>query len=136
MEKKRNFYQVIEEVYEEDGRYKPDAYEFVMQALHFTQNKLKKEAHVTGRELLEGIRDFAIEQYGPMAMTVLGHWGITKTADFGGIVFKMIDKKILSKTEKDSVDDFNNVYDFNAAFGHVLRDCVIQENADDNKKVK
>jgi len=126
MEEKKDFYQVSEDIYAKDNRYKPDSYEFVMQALHFTQSKLKKESHVSGKELLEGIRDFAIEQYGPMARTVLKHWGITKTDDLGNIVFNMINEKILSKTENDSIDDFREVYSFDAAFGNVLRDSVIK----------
>jgi uncharacterized repeat protein (TIGR04138 family) len=126
MEEKKDFYQVAEEIYAKDSRYKADSYEFVMQALHFTQARLKKETHVTGKELLEGIRDFAIEQYGPMAKTVLKHWGITKTEDFGNIVFNMINEKILSKTEKDCIGDFKDVYDFDAVFGNVLRDNIIK----------
>ena len=126
METKKNFYQIIEEICVKDSRYKPDAYEFLMQALHFTQNKLKRQTHVTGRELLEGIREFAIEQYGPMAKTVLEHWGITKTQDFGNIVFNMVDKKMLSKTEEDSIDAFKDVYDFASAFGNVLRNSIIK----------
>ena len=126
MEEKKDFYQVSEDIYAKDNRYKPDSYEFVMQALHFTQSRLKKVTHVTGKELLEGIRDFAIEQYGPMARTVLKHWGITKTEDFGNIVFNMINEKMLSKTENDSIGDFKDVYSFDAAFGNVLRDSVIK----------
>ena len=126
MEEKKDFYQVVEEVYAQDNRYKPDAYEFVMQALHFTQSKLKREKHVSGGELLGGIREFAIEQYGPMAKTVFSHWGINKTDDFGNIVFNMVDKKLLSKTAEDSVDDFKDVYDFQAAFGNVLGDSAIK----------
>jgi uncharacterized repeat protein (TIGR04138 family) len=126
MEEKKNFYQVIDEICAKDSRYKPDAYEFVMQALHFTQDKLKREKHVTGRELLEGIREFAIEQYGPMTKTVLEHWGIAKTQDFGNIVFNMVDKKLLSKTDTDSIDDFKDVYDFVTVFGNVLGDSAIK----------
>jgi uncharacterized repeat protein (TIGR04138 family) len=121
------FYKVVEEICAKDFRYKPDAYEFLMQALHFTQNKLKRQTHVSGRELLEGIREFAIEQYGPMVKTVLSHWGITKTEDFGNIVFNMVAKKLLSKTEEDSINDFKNIYDFDAVFGNILRDSVIKD---------
>lgn len=128
MEEQKNFYQVVEGIFIEDNRYKPDAYEFVIQALHFTQNKLKRETHVTGRELLEGIREFAIEQYGPMVKTVLSHWGITKTVDFGNIVFNMVGKKLLSKTDEDTIDDFKDIYDFDAVFGNILRDSVIKDN--------
>ena len=126
MPEQNNFYQSVEEICAQDARYKPDAYEFVMQALHFTQNKITKQGHIKGRELLEGIREFAVEQYGPMSMAVLTHWGITKTQDFGNIVFNMVKKKILSKTEEDSLDDFRDVYDFQAAFGNIIRGSVIK----------
>jgi uncharacterized repeat protein (TIGR04138 family) len=125
MEQVRNFFQVIEDICQKDSRYKPDSYEFVMQSLSFTQKKLGKEGHLTGRELLEGIRLFALEQYGPMAKTVLTHWGITKTGDFGNIVFNMIQKKLLSKTETDSIEDFRDVFDFKVAFKHILKDIEI-----------
>ena len=127
MDEKIDFLQAMEEICGSDTRYKADAYEFVMQALYFVQKKLNRVGHVTGKELSEGIRDFAIEQYGAMAKTVLSHWGITKTRDFGNIVFNLIDKKILSKTDSDSVDDFNDVYDFQSAFGNVLRDTIIKD---------
>jgi uncharacterized repeat protein (TIGR04138 family) len=127
MEEKKNFYQIVEEIYALDNRYKPDAYEFVMQALNFTQKKLARETHITGKELLAGIREFAIEQYGVMAKTVLTHWGIRKTDDFGTIVFIMVDNKILSKTETDSIEDFKEVYDFEEAFGNIFRNIVIKD---------
>ena len=127
MEEKRDFYQTVEEICAKDGRYKPDSYEFLMQALHFSQDKLKRQGHITARELLEGIRELAIEQYGPMVKTVLKHWGIAKTGDFGNIVFNMAENKLLSKTETDSIDDFKDVYDFDVVFGNVLRDNIIKE---------
>jgi len=127
MQDESNFYQLVEELLKQDARYKSDAYEFLMQALHFTQSQLKRKTHVTGRELTEGIRDFAIQQYGPMAKTVFAHWGITKTLDFGNIIFNMIDKKILSKTDTDSLEDFKNVYDFESAFGNVLANLNIKD---------
>jgi uncharacterized repeat protein (TIGR04138 family) len=125
MTEQRDFYQLVEDICAKDNRYKPDSYEFVMQALHFTQGKLKREGHITGRELLEGIREFVIEQYGPMAKTVLNHWGITKTEDFGNIVFNLVENKLLSKTDTDSLGDFKDVYDFQVVFGNVLRDSII-----------
>lgn len=127
MQGKRDFYQVVEEIYAQDSRYKADSYEFLMQALFFTQNKLKRQGHITGRELSEGVRQFSIEQFGPMAKTVLNHWGITKTQDIGNIVFNLADKKIISKTDSDSIDDFKDIYDFEAAFGNVLRDIIIKD---------
>jgi uncharacterized repeat protein (TIGR04138 family) len=120
------FYDVVEEICNQDKRYKPDAYEFLLQGLGFTQNKLKKQAHVTGVELAYGLRDFAINQYGALASRVLAHWGINQTQDFGNIVFNMIEKKLFSKTQEDSLEDFNAVYDFKSAFDNVLSDIVIE----------
>ena len=110
------FYKKLAAIIEKDTRYKPDAYEFVMQGLWSTQKKLKKPAHVTGRELAEGIREFALEQYGPMVKTVFEHWGVKSTADFGEIVFAMVDQGIMGKTEEDSREDFLDVYSFDEAF--------------------
>jgi uncharacterized repeat protein (TIGR04138 family) len=125
MESTKNFYEVVDEICVKDTRYKPDSYEFVLQALNFTQKEFKKEGHVSGRELLEGIRKFALSQYGPMARTVLTHWGITKTADFGDIVFNMIESGLLSKTADDTHHDFDGVYDFETAFKHIVKDLQI-----------
>ena len=109
MEEKKDFYKTAEEICGEDPRYRADAYEFVMQALHFTQKKLKKNTHVSGRELAQGARDFAIEEYGPLAKAVLLYWGVKNTSDLGNIVFNMIGHKMLSKTDEDSIADFNDV---------------------------
>ena len=127
MEEKRNFYEVVEEIYAKDRRYKPDAYEFLIEALNYTQNKLKRQSHVTGKELLECIRELIIKQYGVMAKTVLSYWGITSTADFGDIVFNMINEKLLSKTETDSIEDFKDIYNFDEAFGHILSDIELKD---------
>ncbi len=121
------FHDLVEEICKKDKRYKPDAYEFVLQGLNFTQDKLKnRQAHVCGSELTLGLRDYAINQYGALAGSVLSHWGISQTQDFGNIVFNMIKKKLLSKTEEDSLADFNDVYDFKSAFANVLADNVIK----------
>lgn len=110
------FYSKIEQIIQRDSRYNLDAYEFIMQALWFTQRKLSRQGHVSGKELLEGIRDFAIEQYGPMARAVFSHWGIHSTDDFGEIVFNMVETGLLGSTEQDSRQDFKSGYDFNRAF--------------------
>jgi len=127
MEEKKDFYQLAEEINSKDSRYKPDAYEFMLQSLHFTQEKLKRQGHIAGRELSEGLRDFAIQQYGPMARAVLTHWGIFNTQDFGNIVFNMISAGLLSKTEADSIEDFRDVYDFKEAFSNTLKDIPIND---------
>lgn len=125
MEEVKNFYEVVDQICLTDPRYKPDSYEFVLQALNFTQKEFKKEGHVSGKELLEGIRQFALKQYGPMAKTVLAHWGINRTSDFGNIVFNMIGNGLLSKTADDSHHDFDDVYDFETAFRHIVKDLQI-----------
>lgn len=111
----KDFYQRVEEIISADPRYKADAYEFLMQALMFTQKKLKRQGHVSGKELLGGVREFGLQQYGPMAKAVFSHWGINKTEDFGEMVFNMVGKGLLSKTEQDSSADFKNVYDLQEA---------------------
>jgi len=120
------FYKLIEDICIQDKRYKPDAYEFVLQGLGFTQKKLKKTMHISGGQLACGLRDYAINQYGALASRVLAYWGINQTQDFGNIVFNLIEKKLLSKTKEDSLLDFDAVYDFKAAFSNVLADSVME----------
>lgn len=111
-----DFYKKIEKIASQDQRYKTDAYEFMMQGLWFTQKKLKRQGHVTGRELCEGLKDFGLETYGPMARVVFKHWGIASTSDFGEIVFNMIDNGLMNKSQEDSRQDFKDIYDFEEAF--------------------
>ena len=104
-----------------DDRYHRDAYLFLRDALEYTQRTLKREVggktrHITGQELLEGIREHALKEYGPMALTVLAEWGIQRSEDFGEIVFNMVEVGWLAKTERDSRADFENGYDFDEAF--------------------
>ena len=127
------FYDLVEEICRQDKRYKPDAYEFVLGGLGFTQKKLKKTAHVSGVQLACGLRDYAINQYGALAGRVLAHWGINQTRDFGNIVFNLIEKKLLSKTKEDSLLDFDTVYDFKTAFSDVLADCLEREMKEEKR---
>jgi uncharacterized repeat protein (TIGR04138 family) len=127
MKEEKDFHKIVETICEKDNRFKPDAYEFIMQALGFVQKQSKKTGHLTGQEVASGIRDLAIQQYGPMAKTVLNHWGIRATADIGTLVFVMIEHKLLSRQETDSIEDFNNVYDFDSAFANVLRDGILKD---------
>jgi uncharacterized repeat protein (TIGR04138 family) len=104
-----------------NSRYSRDAYLFVREALDHTQRKVGKESrgqprHVTGQELLAGIRDYALAQFGPMARTVFEEWGIRHCRDFGEIVFNMVEIGLLAKTDKDSRADFESGYDFDEAF--------------------
>ena len=112
----KDFYNHVERIFEKDPRYHPDAYEFVMHALFYTQKKLKRRGHISAEELLNGIKDFTLEQFGPMAHTVLEHWGITSTDDLGNIVFNMVENGLLRKTEDDDIQDFRGVYDLKQVF--------------------
>ena len=104
-----------------DSRYHREAYLFVKDALDHTQKAVVKEnreqlRHVTGQELLEGIRAYALTQFGPMAEMVFAEWGVHRCEDFGEIVFNMVDIGLLGKTEEDSRADFQNGYNFRDAF--------------------
>jgi len=112
---------VLEKIIEGDPRYKEDAYEFVLESLSFTQKKFKRSKHVSGLELLEGIKILLMEKFGPMTLTVLQHWGIQTTEDFGNIVFNLVDNKVLSKTDDDHIDHFRDVYDFDKVFNKGYR---------------
>ena len=116
-----NFDEVVEKLYAQDPKFARDAYHFTREALDFTQKLISREnkgtvRHVTPQELLDGIRQYSLQQYGPMTVTVLGEWGIKNCRDFGEIVFNMIESGLLAKTEKDSREDFQNGYDFTEAF--------------------
>jgi uncharacterized repeat protein (TIGR04138 family) len=116
-----SFEEVLAQILASDPRYPRDAYFFVKDALDYTQKLVNKNPdtrmrHVTGQELLGGIRDYALSQFGPMTLTVFEEWGIRNCADFGEIVFNMVESKLLAKTEKDTRDDFKNGYDFDETF--------------------
>jgi len=118
-----NFENIIAEIVQKDPRYHPDAYDFVRCALDYTIKTLRRgvpkhspRRHVTAAELLEGIRQYALKQYGPMTLSVLHHWGIHNCRDFGNIVFNLIAARIFGKSENDKIEDFDNGYDFHEAF--------------------
>ncbi len=114
----------VEEIAEEAGLYTVDAYHFVGAGLSYTVQKLKGDIkdpdasrHITGQELSEGLREFALMQWGMLARTVLSRWNVHRTEDFGRIVFLLVENGWLSKTEQDNEADFKHVFDFDAAFG-------------------
>lgn len=106
----------IKKIVKKDRRFNEDAYFFVLSALDTALSNLSTPRHITGRELLEAIRVYGLQQYGPMTSTVLEHWGIKTTEDFGKIVFNMIDVGMLRKTDTDCLQDFKDVYDFKEVF--------------------
>jgi uncharacterized repeat protein (TIGR04138 family) len=119
--RKIDFYEAVVQIVRKDSRYAPEAYGFLREALDFTMKTLGKPKrgaarHVSGRELLEGSRKYALQQYGPMAMTVLNTWGITQGEDFGQIVFNLVHKGVLGKSDQDALEDFAGGYDFRTAF--------------------
>jgi uncharacterized repeat protein (TIGR04138 family) len=109
------FYE-INEIVKKDPRYKVQAYAFVLAALDTARKITQKEKHVSGVDLLEGVKIFAQREYGIMAKTVLESWGVKTTDDIGEIVFNLIDVKVLSKTEQDTKEEFHDVYDFEEVF--------------------
>ncbi|MGA2172419.1 MAG: Minf_1886 family protein [Sedimentisphaerales bacterium] len=107
----------LEEISEQDGRYNPRAVRFVYEGLGYTVKKLTVEpGHVTGQVLCEGLRKLALEKWGRLALLVLNTWQVKSTRDFGEIVYLLIQHKWMRAQESDSIDDFNDVYDFKATF--------------------
>jgi uncharacterized repeat protein (TIGR04138 family) len=115
----------LAEVVQRDPRYAYEAYEFVFAALSHTQKLLGRAAdegntsesqyHVSGRELVQGIRELALREFGLMARVVFRMWGINRTADFGDIVFNLVEENLMSKTDRDSRADFQDIFDLDQA---------------------
>ena len=108
--------QVLAKIRAHDGHYHKHAYVFVLQALEFSQRRLPSRRHVSGAELAWACRDFAHAKFGLLARTVLEHFGIIRTDDFGRVVFTLVEIGLLSKEPSDSLADFHEVYDFERAF--------------------
>lgn len=119
---KRKFQQTLESILKDDSRYAVGAYVFVRMALDFTVKRLcsqdpkRKDRHVSAKEFLEGIRIFALDTFGPMAMVLFEEWGVKNGSDIGSIVFNLIEAKALKKTDDDKIEDFADGYDFREAF--------------------
>jgi uncharacterized repeat protein (TIGR04138 family) len=111
----------IRELAAKDGRYHVDAFFFVQEALEHTLHGIGQRRHVTGRELSEGARDYAVEKYGFMARIVLEEWGVKRTRDIGEIVYLMIEWGVMNRTDEDSIADFDDVYSFDDAFDAPFR---------------
>ena len=128
----------LAELLRRDRRYHRDAYFFVFEALRFAQEQLgiggmapqgedpDEERHVTGQQLCEAIRQYAIQQYGMLSKNVLNEWGVRTTGDFGEIVFNLIEIGQMKKTDSDRREDFENVFDFDAG----LRDAFVPITSD------
>lgn len=119
--KRPSFNDAVSQIVQDDPRFNEQVYFFLKEALDFTIKLLNKPAegpgrHVRGEELLEGIRQFALQEFGPLSMTVLNKWGIHQCKDFGHIVFNMVSKGVLGKTDEDKLEDFAGGYEFETAF--------------------
>ena len=108
--------EILEQLQERNPRFHAKGYLLVLSSLHKVIATLHEPRHISGPELAEGVRALALEQYGPMARTVLEHWGIHATEDLGEIVFALVECGVLIKQEHDRVEDFSDVFDFEEAF--------------------
>ena len=136
---KADFSDCLDALVASDPRYEKEAYLFVRDALDYTlkqgqaagpkgskrsastsvggaAGRDEPERHVTGQQLVAGARALALAEWGPMAITVLAHWGIHSTADIGAIVYNLIEARIFGKNDQDSPADFEGAYSFHEAF--------------------
>jgi uncharacterized repeat protein (TIGR04138 family) len=119
---KLGFNEAVDSILARDPRYDAEAYAFVRDALDYTiklrkkNNKEDSQRHVSGQELLEGVRQYALKEFGPMVVTVFTYWGIHQCEDIGHIVFNLIKKEIFGKSDRDCIDDFKGGFDFHEAF--------------------
>lgn len=119
-----DFAEIVGLICKEDPRFDRKAYDFVRLGLDHAVKELKKKdssravrsRHVSGPELIEGLRVYALEQYGPLAKTVLNSWGLERCSEFGDIVFNLIEYNVFSKTDNDRREDFTDLYTFDDAF--------------------
>lgn len=119
-----DFSEIVALICKEDPRFDRKAYDFVRLGLDHTVKELRKKdtaradrsRHVTGPELLEGLKAYALDQFGPLAKTVLNAWGVHRCRDFGDIVFNLIEYNVFSKTENDRREDFSDIFEFEDAF--------------------
>jgi uncharacterized repeat protein (TIGR04138 family) len=113
------FAKAVHQACQRDSRYRPEAYDLVRLALSHASEifrKDKEDQHVTGQELLEGFRQYMIQEFGPMSLTTLQQWGLHEGLDVGNIVYNLIDVGYFGKNDGDSLDDFCGGYDFATAF--------------------
>lgn len=119
---KPSFQESLDRVIENDPRYGREAYGFLREALEFTQKRRRKSraaagaSHVSATELLDGFREYALQQFGPMGVTVLEYWGICSTGDVGRMVFNLIEAGIFGRADDDRIEDFENGFSFEEAF--------------------
>ncbi|MEM1058868.1 MAG: Minf_1886 family protein [Verrucomicrobiota bacterium] len=118
---KPTFSEVVTDICARDDRFDAEAYTFIREGLDHTLKNLKRKGqganrHVSGQELLHGLKDYALYEYGPMAKMVLNSWGVTRCEHFGDIVFNLVGGGVLGKTDTDRPEDFKNGFTFDEAF--------------------
>jgi uncharacterized repeat protein (TIGR04138 family) len=107
----------LESIANEDGRYSLQSLKFVLEGIDYTAKKITTgRRHVSGQTLCQGLKELAVEKWGRLAMLVLNNWNIKNTRDFGEVVFCLIKHKWMSAQPSDTIDDFNDVYDFKTVF--------------------
>jgi uncharacterized repeat protein (TIGR04138 family) len=114
-----SFEEAIQRAILRDPRYTAGAYEFVRDALHVSVEKYRggdEAQHVSGQELLIGVRELALKEFGPMALTILNTWGLTQGIDVGNIVYNLIEVGYFGRSEGDSLDDFADGFSWEQAF--------------------
>ena len=111
----------VRNILSKDSRFSPEAYMFVSRAVSYTQEMLGRKGHISGQELLEGCRRYALEEFGYMARVVLESLGVRRTEDMGDIVFNLVNNGLLGKTDEDKHEDFREGYDFRKAFDDSYR---------------
>ncbi|MCH2208586.1 MAG: hypothetical protein MK132_22330 [Lentisphaerales bacterium] len=129
---------VVNDIVLKDRRFKEDAYYFLNEAVIFSAEYFSKpefgtNRHLSGPELLDGIREFTLSEFGPMSMTVLKRWGLHNTLDIGHVIFNLIDAGVLAASPQDRLGDFDSVYDFNDAFSKPFE--PENENSEPLKKI-
>ncbi len=115
------FTNTVEKIVDQDPRFSEEAYAFISDAVLYTTHKVESDStmhkhHITGKELLNGIKDFAMQQFGPIAPAVLRHWGLNDSMAIGHVVFNMVNNQLLGKSQEDTIDDFKNGFDFDMEF--------------------
>ena len=121
MEQLASYVKSLETLLARDNRYPLQAYGFVLATLNDAISRLEKPRHISGQELAEGFRRFALDQFGPMALTVLESWNLKSNEDLGALVFNLIEVGLLNKTPEDRLEDFEGLYGFQEAFGGPYR---------------
>ena len=128
----------IEDVARKDGRYALEAYQFLHSGLEFTSRRIYGERkadggpyHVTGQQLCEGLRDLALRFWGPLTLDVLRSWNVTRSRDFGEMVFLLIEHELMGKRDSDTIEDFEDVFDFEVAFAEYRIDLNRAKDDDD-----